>query len=124
MPEKKPVSPHPNGSRAIALSFATIGFLIAFMYLIVTLDGPDMNYWPIAIWGSDNSHADPRYKFSVFFFSHEIRTFNSNNRADFDTEVELWHWIPRIVFVIAGIILGWFAGRVVAYRLLRPRPRL
>ncbi len=112
-------------TRLVSFAGAVIGSIVSFVFLLAFFDHPENSqYWPIRVTGVVIPNFDKPYWMSVTFYSYEFRTLITADQTAFEWEREFWHWMPQVMFVAIASILGWFAGRVVAYRLLRPRPRL
>jgi hypothetical protein len=104
---------------------ALVAATASFVFLLAFFDHPaNRKYWPIHVTGVVIPNLQEPYWMSVTFYGHEFRTLITTNQTTFECEQAFWHWMPQVMFVGFASILGWFAGRVVAYRLLRPRPRL
>ena len=115
-------SQHPKGSRFLAAMFAVLG---AFFILLlvetgyVEMGGPE----PMleAIGGTltkDGVVISSSYE--LYAFGSVVLRRENVSQRQYHVESLLWMLVPACFLIATGAIIGWFAGRVFAYRFLRP----
>jgi hypothetical protein len=117
---------HPKGSRFLAAVFATLGafFILPVVETFYTeLGGRDPLFEPVGGMSMrDGVIVSGSYE--LYALGRVVLARDNLTQRQYQVETILWVVVPASILIASGAILGWFAGRIVAYRLLRPRSRL
>jgi hypothetical protein len=114
---------HPKGSRFLAAVFASLGAIFSLPVVetgYTELGGREPLLEPIGGMSSrDGGVVSGSYE--LYTFGRIVLTRENLSPRAYTIETVLWAIVPASVLIAGGGILGWFAGRIVAYRLLRSK---
>lgn len=91
----------------------------ALKYALQTTDCPEP--WSISSHRSIRGGNDFKGSLSIYVFRHEVVSRAFIDESQFEVEDTLWHFTPGCILMASCAIVGWFAGRVLHYRLIRRR---
>lgn len=111
----------PPANRRFALAYAVSTALVTpfVANLFDALDGPRA---PISFQGHESTSVTDEYvgTYTVSSFGRPIVSNTTTDPAQYRVEQVLWHAVPALVFLVACGVAGWYFGRWVSYRVMRP----